>query len=86
MLMEESRKESIQNEACRAKSLTVENYKAGDIAGAKEIALKAYKPCPTLCGLLSLNAVLDEWMGFWKNINTEVDWYDILSAYPSAYP
>ncbi|KAL1207288.1 hypothetical protein V5N11_028032 [Cardamine amara subsp. amara] len=73
-----------REEAIRVKAIAVEKYKAGDLVGAKEFALKAQHYNPTLCGLLRLNAVLDVRMGFARKINGEVDWYAVLSVDPTA--
>ncbi|KAG7612532.1 unnamed protein product [Arabidopsis thaliana] len=84
MHMDESRKEIIREEAKRAKAIAVEKYKAGDFAGAKEFALKAKQINPALGGLRRLNALLDVCMGFQKQVNGEVDWYDVLAVERTA--
>ncbi|XP_010446007.1 PREDICTED: uncharacterized protein LOC104728767 [Camelina sativa] len=76
--------ENIREEARRAKAIAVEMYRAGDLCGAKEFAVRAHRLNPSLCGLLRLNAVLDVHMGLAKQINGEIDWYAVLSVDPTA--
>ncbi|XP_023633379.1 uncharacterized protein LOC17876068 [Capsella rubella] len=85
MQMDGSIAESNREEARRAKEIAVEKYKAGDLSGAKEYAVKAKDLDPQLCGLLRLNAVLDVRTAFAKKINGELtDWYAVLAVDPTA--
>ncbi|KAL9813819.1 hypothetical protein AtNW77_Chr5g0134791 [Arabidopsis thaliana] len=81
--MDESRKESIQEEARRTKAVAVEKYNAGDLVGAKEFAVKAHNLDTELGGLRCLNTILDVHMAYEKKINGEGNWYTVLSADPT---
>lgn len=73
--------ESNKDEAARAKEMAEKKFRAGDLEGAKRLAMKAQQMHPSLEGLSHMISVIDVHIAAQNRLlNGKLDWYAILQV------